>query len=649
MKKKLMAVLTASSVAVMAAGATLAAYADFNPDKSDYVRDEQGNFEFTVSSGELLIQTDDGFEAWKEFGIPPELIKTVLFSSYVTAIPDNAFTELPNLETVSFNTGSGTNIEKIGENAFKDCTSLKNIYLPYNFADYSNDRPFVIGKSAFQGCTALMELSISPIVTEIGESAFEGCTSLGKTEEQHYGDYTQTIYHHVSFSGNLKIIGERAFYGCDNIVSVSLPSQLEIIGKRAFANCKSLFNVDMSLCKNLKTIDELAFFNCLSLKACVFPYNGTGAYFDPTNLPEDASNHTIKKWAFRNCPWLDGIILSTLVGTVEDEAFYNCNNLKYIGYHKIVADREDVNITVPSGLTEFSFEKLTEEVIIEMIGPEPDWQDKEAFDEWASLYTSLNGKYRLTIIKEATNEDGTPANPKIVIPEKIVSDADIYSVIETNGTERTIELPKIDHTYTITTESGYSYEAHGTYYDFSQLPEGYEMIPNSLLFGLYGGPTNRSGDDVENPKFIEGTSIDYVNSMVVYYSNSSGLTESEPNSDSESSDPESSTPESSVPTPPTQPTPPSYIPPPVNDDAPLESDPESSESESSEPESSEPESSESGSSEPGSSDPSSSKPNPSTPDSNPDDNPNTGVCFLAPIALVGAATVAVAARRRKMK
>lgn len=116
MKKNVMAVLTASSVALMATGATLAAYAEPDAGESPYVRDEPGNFEFYRNDGKLIIQTNDGFTKWQdeEFAITKESITSIEFGQGVTEIPNDAFAGFPNLETVILYSGydGTTNIEK---------------------------------------------------------------------------------------------------------------------------------------------------------------------------------------------------------------------------------------------------------------------------------------------------------------------------------------------------------------------------------------------------------------------------------------------------------------------------------------------------------------------------------------------------------
>ena len=89
----------------------------------------------------------------------------------------------------------------------------------------------VIGESAFDGCTGLLEITIPPNVNRLEERAFRGCTGLKR----------------VTLSpGRLLAIGEEAFSGCTALTEIRIPDHVRVILKRAFSGCSSLKNVDFS-------------------------------------------------------------------------------------------------------------------------------------------------------------------------------------------------------------------------------------------------------------------------------------------------------------------------------------------------------------------------------------------------------------------
>ena len=109
------------------------------------------------------------------------------------------------------------------------------------------------------------------------------------------------------FGNNVKSIGERAFYSCNSLTKVELPSTIETVGNYAFYKCTSLKQLSM---ERVSVIGDYAFFGCTSLT--------------DVNLP--ATVTSIGSQAFRNCG-MTSVVLSSTVKSVGNHAFYGCNNL----------------------------------------------------------------------------------------------------------------------------------------------------------------------------------------------------------------------------------------------------------------------------------------------------------------------------------
>lgn len=156
-----------------------------------------------------------------------------------------------------------------------------------------------IGKSAFEDCHKLADVTISGSVTSIGEQAFEGCNALTNT----------------SISNILKeatSIGEGAFRGCTSLTSVEIPKSVTSIGVAAFGQCSNLTSV-----KILGTITSIAastFIDCGKLNNFDIPVSVT----------------SIGDWAFARCSGLAGIEIPEKVTSIGNHAFENCTFLTTI-------------------------------------------------------------------------------------------------------------------------------------------------------------------------------------------------------------------------------------------------------------------------------------------------------------------------------
>ena len=134
------------------------------------------------------------------------------------------------------------------------------------------------------------------------------------------GDLT-TIPASMFTKWNIKVIGAAAFYGNQNITSITLSNDIEAIYVRSFADCPNLTSVTLS--RKIKLIPNEAFQDCPSLYEIV--------------IPEGVTSIGVR--AFQNCITLRRVVGPTLVKdrsnrdfwpipssvtTVSSDAFANC-------------------------------------------------------------------------------------------------------------------------------------------------------------------------------------------------------------------------------------------------------------------------------------------------------------------------------------
>ena len=162
-----------------------------------------------------------------------------------------------NLDTFTFRKGCLSG-------AFQECKSLTDLKIGYS--------PEVTdtGTNVFNGCTALQSVNLFeafPNLTSIGNFTFSGCAAL------------KTIY-----SANLKqegaimipegvtSIGQEAFYNCDNIKYLSLPSTITYLGPSIIRDSSGLEFVDFNENANAINLDNWGHFSgCSGLKAVSLP------------------------------------------------------------------------------------------------------------------------------------------------------------------------------------------------------------------------------------------------------------------------------------------------------------------------------------------------------------------------------------------
>ena len=116
--------------------------------------------------------------------------------------------------------------------------NLKTVVLPDLYKDYNfslmgcrnlttakmPDNLEKIGNNTFKDCSSLVDISLSPTITSIGEYAFSGCSSLTD----------------IQIPVNVTYIGQYAFYGCSSLKGINVPTDFVNISASTFENCNKL-------------------------------------------------------------------------------------------------------------------------------------------------------------------------------------------------------------------------------------------------------------------------------------------------------------------------------------------------------------------------------------------------------------------------
>lgn len=200
-------------------------------------------------------------------------IRKVVLPKTLTEIPEGAFYGCTNLEEITI----PASCLAVLNNAFQGCTKLKKVILS-EFQNKVDDDITVgsltLGIGAFYGCTSLNEIVNSKRLTTIGSGAFLGCTGLQTIDISGLRVAGEEIF---SGCANLETVimsqqtqlGRNMFYGCEKLNNVELKSK--IIPYGLFAGCKSLTNVTFDASVELRSIGDMAFYNCTSLEKITLP------------------------------------------------------------------------------------------------------------------------------------------------------------------------------------------------------------------------------------------------------------------------------------------------------------------------------------------------------------------------------------------
>ena len=275
----------------------------------------------------------------------------------VTNIGDSAFCGCSSLTSINIPNG----VTNIGDSAFYGCSSLTSIKIPNSVTN--------IGDSAFKGCWSLTSINIPNVVTNIGDYAFSLCYSLTNINIPNsvtnigneafswckyltkitipsgvvnmngnpflgwngdlYNESKAFVYEHqvlfnkdrttliayTSKDTNYIIpdgvinIGDKAFYGCSSLTSISIPNSVTNIGDETFWGCESLTNINIP--NSVTNIGDGTFSLCKSLTKI--------------NIPNSVTN--IGDRAFNECTSLTNINIPDSVTNIGKSAFWRCDNL----------------------------------------------------------------------------------------------------------------------------------------------------------------------------------------------------------------------------------------------------------------------------------------------------------------------------------
>ena len=259
----------------------------------------------------------------------------------ITTISQKAFTDKSFIDVVVPNT-----VTSIGNGAFRGCNSIVNITLPFVGGSKNatfNSIPF----GYIFGCDS------SNYGDKHKTSEGLGYTTQDFSSSGQYHYFVPSSIRNVTIT-SITALPLNAFYNCDLLENISIPSSINSIGNSAFRNCSKLtrFNSETDGYFNIPnlvtSIGEYTFCNCsLATKFTMsdniqtigqYAFKGCSStnYFNSTipyclNVP--SSCKTIGDNAFREMNLITDVVVPNTVTSIGNGAFRGCNSI--------------VNITLP--------------------------------------------------------------------------------------------------------------------------------------------------------------------------------------------------------------------------------------------------------------------------------------------------------------
>lgn len=274
---------------------------------------EKAGIDFSRVNKLVIGNGITGFDRWGMWNLKKYIKELEIHGNAGMNMPEQCFYDVPNIESVVISGavdvprdmfGKCTELKKvtlkngvrsIGEDAFRDCSSLESVIFENTVLEKISD-------GAFWGCSALSSIALPDSVTEIERNAF-----------------FETGLRNIQLSEKLTLIGGGAFCNCKNLKQVQLPPQLKELGEGAFFNCENLAQIQLP--SQLNKLGGDAFRDCTSL--------------DKIDIP--AGLKQIESATFCNTG-LTSVTLHEGLTKIEDWAFHDCLKLKKIRIPKSVTD-----------------------------------------------------------------------------------------------------------------------------------------------------------------------------------------------------------------------------------------------------------------------------------------------------------------------
>ena len=182
------------------------------------------------------------------------------------------------------------------------------------------------GDESFYGCKDLISITIPSSVTSLGESCFNGCSGLTS----------------ITIPSSVTSLGKWCFWGCSGLTSITIPSSVTSLGEGCFNYCSGLTSITIP--PSVTSLEGYCFHQCSGLTSITIPSSVT----------------SLGEWCFVGCNGLTSITIPSSVTSLGESCFAGCSGLTSITIPSSVTSLGEscfggcsglTSITIPSSVT----------------------------------------------------------------------------------------------------------------------------------------------------------------------------------------------------------------------------------------------------------------------------------------------------------
>ena len=279
----------------------------------------------------------------------------------MTNISSRAFANCTSLVSVSI----GISVDTIDAYAFEGCTALatvnyagtgeqwKKIYIGAG-NEFLQNAKFTFGEVELPEDVIAVGIcgdDLNWVLGNNGVLTISGTGAMSNYDIYYHlpwYDYDNQITA-VEIGDGVTSIGENAFSGCDNLVSITISNSVVSIGSYAFSYCTSLNGIILP--ESVVSIGSHAFDHCTSLENIIIPDGVTtigesvfAGCFELATVSIGSNVTSIGVCAFSDCFKLESIEIPESVSSIELNAFENCDNLATVYYTGTMEQWNEVEI-----------------------------------------------------------------------------------------------------------------------------------------------------------------------------------------------------------------------------------------------------------------------------------------------------------------